>query len=302
LLAPHRTAQGTTASWQPLLSPVTRGDFIDHSNWAIDPPTDERPFFFLQIRPGDVLRYGRADLGIIGTITVNGVRVLLAAAGLAIAAALVLTILTNRTRDRGTAGLRVRGGWYFALLGVAYLAVQLALVQRLSLIIGHPTATLALVISTMLMGTGAGSALAGHARLRGMEARVLGIPAITLSVLILVFSGFTTLSELPSLTLSALGAGGITGLTGMALGVAFPTGIRVFAGTDTAVAQAWALNGAFSVVGSVLAAIAGLMFGSRVLLAAAIPLYASAWLLVTWETKREALPGFGSAARLQTSP
>jgi hypothetical protein len=289
LLAPYRRASGLTASWQPLLSAVTRGGFIENSNWAIDPPTDERPFFFLQIRPADVLRYGRADLGIIGTITVNGVRVLLAAAGLAIAAAVVLTILTNRTRHRGSAGLRAKGRWYFALLGVAYLAVQLALVQRLSLIIGHPTATLALVISTMLMGTGAGSALAGQARLRGMEARVLGIPAIMLMVLILVFSRVNTLNELPSLTLSALGAGGITGLTGMALGVAFPTGIRVFAGSDTAVAQAWALNGAFSVVGSVLAAIAGLMFGSRLLLASAIPLYALAWLLVTLETKREGL-------------
>jgi hypothetical protein len=285
LLAPYRVAQGVTASWQPLLSPQTRNAFIDSSAWAIDPPTDERPFFFLQIRPVDVLRSWRADLGIIGTITVNGVRVLLAAAGLAIVAAVVLTILTNHAREPGIIPLRVRGEGYFALLGVAYLAVQLALVQRLSLIIGHPTGTLALVISTMLMGTGVGSALVGQRRLRGLESLVLVIPGIGLIMLMIAFSGVSALSELPSLTLSAIAAGGIAGVTGMALGVAFPTGIRVFAPSDTAVAQAWALNGAFSVVGSVLAAIVGLMFGSRVLLASAIPLYALAWLLITWETR-----------------
>jgi hypothetical protein len=291
LLAPDRAADGGAASWQPLLSAETRGAFIKSSRWAIDPPTDERPFFFLQIRPADVFRYWGADFGIIGTITVNGVRVLLAAAGLAIIAALGLTILTNRAQDHESIRLPGRGRWYFALLGLAYLTVQLALLQRLSLIIGHPTTTLALVIATMLMGTGAGSALAGHARLRRMSFPVLLIPVIVLSMLIIAFPRVGSLSELSSLTVSALGAGSITGLTGLALGVAFPTGIRIFARSDTAVAEAWALNGAFSVVGSVLAAIVGLMFGSRVLLAAAIPLYALAWVLATLESRSDCCAG-----------
>jgi hypothetical protein len=285
LLASGRTAEGLAASWGPLLSSETRGAFINNSSWAIDPPTDERPFFFLQIRPADVFRIWGADFGIISTITMNGVRVLLSAAGLAIVAAVVLTTLTNRALRPDSIRLRARGRWYFALLGLAYLTVQLALLQRLSLIIGHPTTTLALVIATMLMGTGAGSALAGHPRLRSMSSPVLLIPVVTLITLITAFPHVGSLSQLPSLTVSALGAGSITCLTGIALGVAFPTGIRVFARSDTAVAEAWALNGAFSVVGSVVAAIVGLMFGSRRLLELAVPLYALAWLLLTLESK-----------------
>jgi hypothetical protein len=285
LLAPGRTAKGLAASWQPLLSAETRDAFIKNSSWAIDPPTDERPFFFLQIRPADVFRFWGGKFGVISTITINGVRVLLAAAGLAIVAALLLTALTNRGLKPDGIRLPVGGRWYFALLGLAYLAVQLALLQRLSLIVGHPTTTLALVIATMLMGTGIGSALAGHPRLRSMASLLLLIPVILLITLITAFPHVGSLSHLPSLTVSALGAGSITGLTGVALGVAFPTGIRIFARSDTAVAEAWALNGAFSVVGSVLAAIVGLMFGSRRLLELAVPLYALAWLLLTLESK-----------------
>jgi hypothetical protein len=291
LLAPGRTAEGLAASWQPLLSAETRDGFIKNSSWDIEPPTDQRPFFFLQIRPADVFRFWEAKFGDISTITVNGVRVLLAAAALAIVAALLLTILTNRGLKPDSIRLPVGGRWYFALLGLAYLTVQLALLQRLSLIIGHPTTTLALVIATMLMGTGVGSALAGHPRLRWMSSFVLSIPVILLIALIIAFPHVGALSQLPSLTVSAVGAGSITGLTGIALGVAFPTGIRIFARSDTAVAEAWALNGAFSVVGSVLAAIVGLMFGSRYLLGLAVPLYALAWLLVTLESK-----AIGSAA------
>jgi hypothetical protein len=300
-MAPYRVGQGITASWQPLLSPVTRRVFVENSDWAIDPPTDERPFFFLQIRPGDVLRYGRADLGIIGTITVNGVRVLLAAAALAILAALVLTVLTNRGLDPGHLRLSGRGRWYFAMLGVAYLTVQLALLQRLSLIIGHPTSTLAMVIATMLMGTGVGSALAGHRWLRELSGLVLLSPVVLLIVLIVAFPYVGGLSQLPSLTASAVGAGSITGLTGVALGVAFPTGIRVFARSDTAVAEAWALNGAFSVVGSVLAAIVGLMFGSRHLLELAVPLYALAWVLVMRESRSASAPASAPMVRKNMS-
>ena len=78
--------------------PSSRQAYVNASAWAIDPPTDERPFFFLQLRPADVLRFRAADFGFVSAITVNGVRILLIAVLLAVAVAVVLTAVAIRGR------------------------------------------------------------------------------------------------------------------------------------------------------------------------------------------------------------
>ncbi|HEX6669571.1 MAG TPA: hypothetical protein VF061_08445, partial [Gemmatimonadales bacterium] len=65
--------------------------------------------------------------------------------------------------------------------------------------------------------------------------------------------------------------------TGVLLGVALPTGVRVFTSEERGVAEAWAINGAFSVAGSALAALTGLTAGSDGLAMLAVPCYAIAW-------------------------
>jgi hypothetical protein len=172
------------------------------------------------------------------------------------------------------------------------MAVQLALLQRLSLILGHPVTTLALVIATMLLGTGLGSALAGVRWLRAVPGRILAVPPFVLGALIIGFGHVGELSRLSSLTAAAVACGAMAGLTGLALGVAFPTGIRLFAGSDVAVTEAWALNGAFSVLGSVAGALGGLLLGSRGLVVAAVPCYVLAWLIVL----------LGTRSQLQSAP
>ena len=277
--------QPPDSSWTAILTPSSRQAYVSASAWAIDPPTDERPFFFLQLRPRDVLRFRAADFGFVSAITVNGVRILLVAVLLAVAVAVVLTAVAIRGRHGHGVRLPASGRVYFALLGAGYMAVQLALLQRLSLIIGHPTTTLALVIATMLLGTGLGSALAGVRRLRAVPGWTLAVPTVVLGILIIGFGHVGELSRLSSLTASAVACGAVAGLTGLALGVAFPTGIRLFAHSDVAVTEAWALNGAFSVLGSVAGALGGLLLGSRGLVAAAVPCYLMAWLIVLLGTR-----------------
>jgi hypothetical protein len=260
-----------SSSWAALLTPSSRQAYVKASPWAIYPPTDERPFFFLQLRPTDVLRFGSGDFGFISAVTVNGVRILLIAALLAVALAISLTALTLRGTYRDGVALPAYGRAYFALLGVGYMAVQLAVLQRLSVILGHPATALALVIATMLVGTGLGSALAGARWLRADPKWVLAVPPVWLATLIVGFGHLGAVSGLPSLTIAASVCGVLTGVTGVALGVALPTGIRLFAGSELAVTQAWALNGAFSVLGSVAGALGGLLLGSRGLMLAALP-------------------------------
>jgi hypothetical protein len=277
--------RGSATSWAPLLTASSRRAYVSASTWAIDPPTDERPFFFLQLRPRDVLRFRAGDFEFVSAITVNGVRILIVALLLAVAAAVALTTVAIRGRHGRGVRLPPHGRVYFALLGLGYMAVQLALLQRLSLILGHPVTTLALVVATMLVGTGLGSALAGVRRLRAVPGWVLAAPPLVLGTLIIGFGQVGELSRLSSLTAAGVACGGVAGLTGLALGVAFPTGIRLFACSDVAVTEAWALNGAFSVLGSVAGALGGLLLGSRGLVAAAAPCYVLAWLIVLLGTR-----------------
>jgi hypothetical protein len=225
-----------------------------------------------------VLKFRATDLGLVSTITVNGVKVLLLTVVLAAVAAIVIAVAASW--GNVLLPLPVRGRVYFALLGGGYMAVQLALLQRLTLVLGHPTNTLALVLAAMLLGTGAGSALAGAGRFRRVPARLLMVPLLALASLMIGFQYIKALSLLSSVTTEAAACGAVAGFMGLALGVAFPTGIRLFAHSDRAVTQAWSLNGAFSVLGSAAGALGGLLLGSRGLIAAAITCYLFAWLIV----------------------
>ena len=278
LVGPGQSSSDST--WTQMLTPTARQEYVKSSPWAIEAPTDERPFFFLQLRPRDVLRFSGAEFGFVSAITVNGVRILLISLMLALAVAALLTVTALRGHRAAEAPLPAKGLLYFALIGLGYMAVQLALLQRLSLIIGHPTTTLALVVATMLAGTGIGSVLAGIPDFRARPAVTLSIPPLILGSLIVGFGHLAHLSQLSSVAATRLTCGGVAGLTGLVLGFAFPTGIRLIARSELAVTQAWAVNGAFSVLGSVGGALGGLLWGSRGLLLAALPCYIVACLIV----------------------
>ena len=295
LLAPHRSPAHPARGWPALLAPDTRARHIQESRWAIDPPRDTKPFFFLQLRPLDVLSLRAEAYGPVSAITMNGVQVLVVTVALALVGAMVLLWQTTRLpvdTGRGRGGsllISGAGRLYFALLGLGYMAVQLALHQRLSILLGHPTATLALVIAMMLLGTGIGSAVSGYSPFRSAPSLTLAVPPLAVAMLVIAFPMVGRFSEAPTLLWTAVGAALLSGTMGVALGVALPTGMRLFTQGEQELAEAWAINGAFSVLGSTLAALAGLMLGSRWLAGLAIPCYALVWMVACAATaKRDA--------------
>jgi hypothetical protein len=296
LLAPGRVPAPDAEPWTALLSTSSRAGYIRASPWAIDPPRDSRPFFFLQQRPRDVLGLDVTTYGPVSAITLNGVQVLVASALFALLGTTVLlwqvTKLRGKAAGSGDRGDRLsrRGQIYFALLGLAYMAVQLALHQRLAIVLGHPTPTLALVIAAMLLGTGLGSRAAARARVDGAPSLVLLWPVAAVGTLVALFPHLGELSSAPSLRWTAAGAGVLSLGMGAALGVALPTGIRRLATSERRVAEAWAVNGAFSVAGASFGALAGLILGSQGLAALALPCYLAVFL-IAWLESRRTSPG-----------
>ena len=271
-----------------LLDPATRERAIAESPFNISAPSDSRPYFFLQIRPGDLVNLSRSSFGAVTEITFNGVRVLMILVGcsLALVAAVVLLALLGlpgATTDRRARSTYRRFAIYFLGIGFGYILVQLALHQRLVIALGRPTFALSVVLFAMLLGTGLGSAASGRLVASGRPSRAgLAILAV-LAPLCLALPWTHALELVRSQAARLAIAGLLIGGVGFVLGLAFPLGARRVARTgEWAVQKMWAVNGAASVAGSALAAFVGLTAGSTAVLAVGAGFYAlataAAWL------------------------
>ena len=252
-----------------ILNPATRQQAIDDSVFNIAPPTDMQPYFFLQIRPSDLVNLRRTDFGHITDITFNGVRVMMilgACALLLVIAVLMLTVFTLPGSHATPEGRRVYR-WmslYFLGIGFGYILIQLGLHQRLIIILGHPTLALSVVLFSMLLGTGLGAALSGRLFPSADMRRVAAVLVGTLALLWIAIPFFPSFDNIGSYGLRLAAIGAMLVVIGGVLGFAFPAGVRHVAPTgEWAVQKMWAINGAASIAASVSAAIIGLTMGTR---------------------------------------
>src|SRR5690606_7486783 len=122
------------------------------------PPTDARPYYFNMLRPRAL--FSLAALSRQGALGGNlqATLLLLTLLGVAttLVAAIVLWPLAAAGRPDVPAGEFVTSMSYFAGIGFGYMLVQIGLLQRYAVYIGHPTYTLAIVLFSMLLFTGAG--------------------------------------------------------------------------------------------------------------------------------------------------
>jgi hypothetical protein len=172
---------------------------------------------------------------------------------------------------------------YFVALGLGYILVEIAFIQRFVLFLGHPTYALTVVIFLLLLSSGAGS-LASRRWLPRSEMAwipiVLVLAALTADVIFLP-------GRLASLVGLAFGyrlliSGVLLIPLGFVMGMPFPTGLRALAASpapefpatpDNAIEWAWAMNASASVLGSVLAMVIAIQFGLTVALACGAAAY-----------------------------
>lgn len=230
----------------------------------VSPVDDDAPFFFFTIKLGDVLRSAVAQ-GI--DFKVNaGVAVLMmvfAISVLVVAAFLVLPLWQAATRRPSP-----RPMFFFVAIGLGYILVEIAFIQRFVLFLGHPTYALTVVVFLMLLSSGAGSVLSR----RWLEnPQRLRIPLTVIFVVLLaaVFLLPPILSSLVQLPFVAklLVSAALLAPLGFVMGMPFPTGLRALAGSgEDTLEWAWALNAGASVLGSVLAMVVAIQWGLNVTL------------------------------------
>lgn len=151
---------------------------------------------------------------------------------------------------------------YFAFIGLAYLFVEIPLIQKFILFLGHPAYALAVVLFSLLTFSALGS-MTSH---RVKSTLTLGILVITLLAtpwaLNAIFSFTLGYSIFIRIILSIVTIMPL----GFLMGIPFPSGIiqlRAFPNTKRIVPWIWAVNGTASVVASILAALLALSSGFK---------------------------------------
>ncbi len=259
--------------------------FIDDYFFDVSPTTDDRPFFFHMIRPQQFLEVFRLDD--LGGQTHNYDAVVILVALLAISATAVALVVVVPLLVRG--GRVGKGGWflvYFIVIGLAFMLVEIALIQKYVLYLGHPIYSLAVVLFSLLVAGAAGSLLSQRVSTSflavGGSVAALALSGALAAFLLVHPDLFAATQGLSKGWRIALSVSTVIPF-GLLMGVPLPVGVRLVESRGASlVPWAWGLNSASSVTGAVLAFVVALNFGfiKAIALGAGLYVVASALLVV----------------------
>ena len=242
-------------------------------------PTDRRPYYFNMLKPAAFLHaYSLPRSGVLwGNLRATATLLALLAVATVLVTLIIVWPLVRSGRPPMAAARFRMTMIYFGVIGFGYMLVQIALLQRFAIFLGHPTYTLAVILFTMLLFTGAGSVLSEH--LAVPSGRVFrAIPFTIAGALVLV--AVLLPSVLAAAAATSLGARlaivvVVTAPLAMLLGLCFPTGVRLVSDAPAVTAWAWGVNGALGVLASIAAVIVSIWVGIDANFWAAAALYAA---------------------------
>jgi hypothetical protein len=271
---------------QFLNSPNPEAFWSDYA-FNISPVDDDRPFFFYTVQPRDLLNFLTQSARAADYKINRAVPLLFELLGVSLLATIVvlaLPPLVLGSRLKAEHGVR-SSLLYFIFIGAGYVLIQVALIQKFVLFLGHPTYALTVIIFSMLISSGVGSFFSRRLVGKASDSRLS-------TVLLAVAAAVSALAFLAS-PISESGVGwplglkiavtvGLVAPAGFLMGMPFPIGLaRLGALYPRAVRWAWALNAAASVLGSAAAIFFAIYLGLRATVLLGAALYLGA-LAVVW--------------------
>jgi spermidine synthase len=255
--------------------------FLARYKFDLRPATDDRPYFFDFFKWAALPELWTVSAQSGGALLDWGYLILTATLVQAALLSLVLVLLPLWLGARGGHGAgRWRIAVYFGAIGLAFLFIEIASIQRFTLFLAHPLYAVGVVLAGFLVFAGLGSGMAPRLGRRFADRRIgaLGV-AITAIVLlatlyILALAPlFAALISLPDLARIALSLALIAPLA-LFMGMPFPLALaRLRTDAPDLVPWAWAINGCASVLAAILATQLAMTFGTRVVVLTAAALY-----------------------------
>jgi hypothetical protein len=246
------------------LDAAVADEILDYS-----PPTDDNPYFFNMLRLNHLRAFTWPGPGVMrgnlaAHLTLMGLILSLLIVSLAaIALPLWLRRRSEQTKREGSAILW-SGAAYFSLIGAGFMFIEIGLIQRLSIFLGHPIYALGILLFTIIASTGLGSLISEQLPLTRAPWLFMFPVAIGAAVIAVRFAFPAVASAMvasPIINRIAVSVLLIAPL-GLMLGVCFPTGMRLVRVTKSdQTPWYWALNGIFGVLCSALAVFVGIHVG-----------------------------------------
>jgi hypothetical protein len=270
---------------RPLLEAEDKAAFIDEFPRNITPTTDDRPYFFNFSKWRNPWST-REEMREPTSISQGNPLLILSQLALSIVLSVLLILLPTARLRRASGHGASRYLVYFASLGLGFILIEIAAIQKLTLFLGHPIYSITVTLFTVLIFTGLGSLLiAGR------------VPTATRSIwlvpigLVLFVGGLIWISPWLAHDLIALPlpariaiAASLLAPISLLLGVPFAYGVRVlYERNTTLIPWGWAINGCFSVIGSILSVVISMNFGFDFVLVTAVVIY----LLGFWALRSE---------------
>ena len=276
---------GTTAAsaFRDLLTASDRNRFYDTYTFDVRPVSDDHPFFFYTVQARDLWSFvwhasrATADYKVNSALPLLFGLVAISLVATAIILSLPPLLLGSRLpRSEGS----LRTLLFFLFIGAGYILIQVALIQKFVLFLGHPTYALTVIIFSMLVSSGAGSF---------MSKRLISQDPVRLSaLLLLIVATVLALSAIVTpiveggvalqFPVRVLISAALISPVGFAMGMPFPTGLSLLEkAMPASVRWAWAINAASSVLGSAAAMFLAIYVGLQMTLVIGGLLYLGAW-------------------------
>lgn len=262
--------------------------FMQQYKFNLQPATDDQPYFYQFFKWSTFTeifqKRNRGGMALLewGYIT------LLVTLGIAgfFSVLLILLPLWYYQRKQTTANTLIRRRdvfYYFFAIGLAFLFIEIAFMQKFILFLHHPIYAIAVTLTAFLIFAGAGSYWSGRLLQSLTGSKILlyaigGIILISLVYLFLLDSLFAILVSLPIVVKMLITVLLIAPLA-ICMGMPYPLAMaNLVRHANYYIPWAWGINGCASVISAVLATLLAIHFGfSTVILLAAI-LYASVLL------------------------
>lgn len=270
--------------FQKLLTAPDLNKFFDSYPFDVRPVSDDRPFFFYTVQPRDLWQFVmHASHNTADYKVNNALPVLFGLVAISIVATIIvlalppLVLKQNLPTEKGS----LRGLLFFMFIGAGYILIQVALIQKFVLFLGHPTYALTVIIFSMLLSSGIGSFLSKKF-VRGDFARLSVVMVLIVATVMVLATVVAPISEggvsLP-FAVKVLITVSLISPVGFAMGMPFPTGLTLLErAMPASIRWAWAINAASSVLGSAAAMFLAIYLGLKMTLIIGGLFYLAAWL------------------------
>ena len=263
-------------------------NFVGRYKFQIEPATDDKPYFFHFFKWNALseviaLRH-RGGASLIEWSYLILIATIAQAAVAGVFLILLPLFLIKRSWPPGTG---TRMGSYFFLLGLAFLFIEIAFIQKFILFLSHPLYAIAVVLSGFLTFAGFGSAFSAQLAHRverygrsPVSIVVAGISVVTLLYMALLPTLFQQLMGLADSIKIVISVFLIAPLA-FCMGMPFPIGLhRVANNAPEFIPWAWGINGFASVMSASLATLLAIEFGFTAVVLFALSLYATAAAII----------------------